>query len=168
MKKMILIAGLLVLLLGGGAGAYFFFLMPDPVASEEMDDEEKVKKIHKAEADKDTKEYIDAKPEKIFLELHQIVLPIIDDKGVKKAVTMKVTLEVNDYFKLAELAKIKPKLTSVFLRDAHSLLHHPHFMSRDEIPVAFFEQRLQKTLNATMDAPIIDNVVLKMVNQRPI
>ena len=150
----------LILLGGGGAGAYFYFSQSaEASAGEEAD-----KKHHeKAKSDKGHE-----KGHFEFVELDPLVLPIVDNNGVSQVVSMVVALEVADAEIAKEVEKMTPRLKDAFIQDMYGVLNRHAALKGGVIQVSAIKKRLNKISAEVLGEDKVHDVLLQVVQQRPI
>ena len=155
MKTIIMIIGALAVLAGGGAGAYFYF-QGEAEASAPAGD-------HKAAKKKDKKEAVHYE----YVELDPLILPIVDKTGVSQVVSMVVALEVNggDSAKVSSMA---PKLKDAYIQDLYGMLSEHAALKGGVIQVGYIKERLNSISQEVMHDGEINDVLLQVVQQRPI
>ncbi len=152
---MIAVAALLVLG-GGGAGAYFYFGQEAEASSGE-----ETKTAHKKEEHKDTSHFE-------FVELDPLILPIVDEDGLSQTVSMIVALEVFDSAAAGKVEHMSPKLKDAFIQDMYGVLNRHAALKGGVIQVGMIKKRLNKISNKVMGDDVINDVLLQVVQQRPI
>lgn len=99
MKRIIIIVGLVALLGGGGAAAYFLLFAAPPEAAEPAPE---------PPPEPDAPDYV---------KMDTLAAPLVDARGkVVRYVFLKVSLEIGDAEKLAQIEAGKPRLHDAFLR----------------------------------------------------
>lgn len=155
-----------VLFLGaGGAGGYFYF-QQSAEASFGPEDRQALADKKQRALDKRSAEEKAANLR--FVELNPIVLPIIDDSGVTQVVTLVVSLEV-DGDKNAKFAEnLSPRLKDAFIQDMYGVLNRKASMDGGMIKVDELKERLNRLSHKVLGENKINDVLLQVVNQRPI
>lgn len=157
--RMVIIGVLALLVLGGGgAGAYFFFMKPaEASAGPEAKAEEHAKKGEDHAA-----------PAVEFVELDPLLLPIIDEKGVTQTVSLVISLEVSDVAKAEEVKKLAPRLTDAYIQDMYGVLNRHVALKGGVIQVSTIKARLNKISKEVLGEDMVNDVLLQVVQQRPI
>lgn len=156
--KMVLIAGLAVLLLGGGAGGAYFFLGKPAEASLTAMDEA-------AQAEAKAAALAPVIPA-IFVELHPLILPILDDNGISQTVSLVVSVEVTDQAAADKIKNLQPRLHDAFIQDMYGALNRRAVMNGGVIEVAKIKERLNRVGVAVVGEGAIKDVLLQVVRQR--
>lgn len=148
----------IVLLGGGGAGAYFFLLSPAEAAVDEGAVDEHVAA---AEVHHDPSHFE-------FVQLDPLILPIVDENGVNQVVSMSVVLEVIDHGAAENVKRLTPRLKDAFIQDMYGVLNKHAALKGGVIQVNHIKQRLNKISHAVMGENQVNDVLLQVVQQRPI
>ena len=161
--RIVLIALAAIAVLGGGAaGAYFYFLNP----AEASISEEHAENL---EADKKTKKAKKEKKEAYeFVELDPLVLPIVDSNGVSQVVSLVIALEVGDDKAKKKIETMSPKLKSAFIQDLYGALNRHAALKGGVLQVSYLKKRLNKAGVKVLGDDVIQDVLLQVVQQRPI
>lgn len=158
---MIMIAVVALLVLGGGgAGAYFYFFTPAE-ASAPKDGEHK----KEAKADEDGEGH-GAGVE--FVELDPLILPIVDNDGVSQVVSLVVALEVSDAAAAERVKAMSPRLKDAYIQDMYGILNKHAAMKGGVLQVVDIKERLNKATTKIMGKDVVHDVLLQVVQQRPI
>jgi len=163
--RLAIIAVIALLVLGGGAaGVYFYFLQPaEASAGEEAEDG------HGDEhAKAKSKDGHGGHGGSQFVELDPLVLPIVDNNGVNQTVSMVVALEVADQAAAAEVEKMEPKLKDAYIQDMYGVLNEYAALKGGVIQVSKIKNRLNKITTDIMGDDVVQDVLLQVVQQRPI
>ena len=163
--KMILIGLVSLLVLGGGAaGVYFYFMQPAEASAGPVDEHaqaqaeaEHAEKLEQGTTD--TVEFVDLKP---------MILPIIGENGVSQTVTLVVTLEVAKGESAAEIEKMSPRLKDAYLQDMYGVLNRTASMEGGVLDVKKIKARLNEVTKQVMGEGKVNDVLLQVVQQRPI
>lgn len=165
MKFVMIILVALMLAGGGAAGGYFFF-KNSAVASagpvNELAHAEKMKEEARANQAKDEAKELE------FVKLEPLILPIIDDVGVTQVVTLVVVLEVNGA-EAADKAKMySPRLKDAFIQDMYGVLNRKASLEGGVIKVDQLKARLNRVTNKVLGENQVNQVLLQVVQQKPI
>lgn len=155
-----------ILFLGvGGAGGYFYFQQS---AEASLGPEDQQAMADKKQRALDARSAEEKAANLRFVELNPIVLPIIDDSGVTQVVTLVVSLEVDgdENAKLAE--NLSPRLKDAFIQDMYGVLNRKASMEGGMIKVDQLKERLNRLSHKVLGEDKINDVLLQVVNQRPI
>jgi len=160
--RMVIIAAIALLMLGGGgAGAYFYFSQPAEASAgaEAKASHEKNKEAKKGEHGAATAE---------FVELDPLILPIIDQSGVTQTVSLVIALEVENAEQAAEVKKLTPRLKDAYIQDMYGLLNKHAALKGGVVQVGAIKERLNKITTEVLGPEKVNQVLLQVVQQRPI
>ncbi len=158
MKKMMLALVALGLLGGGAAGAYMYFNKPVEAAQTEKGADH----ASKSEA----KEGELANPS--FVQLEALVLPVMDEDGVSQVISLVVALEVKDEATVLEVQKLTPRLKDAYIQDMYGVLSRNGAMEGGVLQVGAIKARLNKVSTKVLGENVVKDVLLQVVQQRPI
>lgn len=157
MKPVLLALVALILLGGGGAGAYFYFKQPAIAATGEHAEAAKAK-------DHGKKGGHDAVSS--FVQLDPLILPIINKDGVSQVISLVVVIETDEVGK-AEVEHLSPRLKDAFIQDMYGVLSSDTVMRDGVIQVAPVKERLHKVSTHVLGDGVAKDVLLQVVQQRP-
>lgn len=162
MRGIIIALVALIVVVGGAGGAYFYFMQPaEASVGEEHEDAKHAKK------DKDKKGK-DEKAHGEFVELEPLILPIVDDEGVSQVVSLVISIEVADEKGKYKVEKLQPKLKDAYIQDMYGVLNRHAALKGGVIQVAAIKKRLNKITAYILGDDIAQDVLLQVVQQRPI
>jgi flagellar FliL protein len=162
MKLALIALGALIILGGGAAGAYFYFAKPAEAAAGEISEADKAHDAAKKAAH-------DAGPSTVkFVQLDAMILPIIDDSGVTQTVSLVVAIEVADDVEEANVKLLAPRLKDAYIQDMYGMLNRKASMEGGVIQAAKLKDRLNKVTAKVLGQDQFNDVLLQVVNQRPI
>jgi len=106
-------------------------------------------------------------PEYEYIELKPLTLPIITDRGLTQQVSLMVSLEL-PYGKMEEVKLLTPRLADAYLRDLYGVLGVGGAMMKGGvIDVVAIKQRLSAVTHAIAGEGLVNDVLLQVVQQRP-
>ena len=156
MRMVLIILGALIVLGGGGAGAYFYFSKSaEASATDQVDHEEEAH----AEAKGHGFEYV---------ELDPLILPIVDDSGLSQTVSLVVALEVDGASKRSKVESMSPRLKDAYIQDLYGMLNKHAALKGGVIQVDLLKKRLMVVSERVAGEGTIEDVLLQVVQQRPI
>ncbi|MGB4106206.1 MAG: flagellar basal body-associated FliL family protein [Alphaproteobacteria bacterium] len=162
--RMVLIAVVALLVLGGGgAGAYFYFSKPAEASAGEAAKE--VAAAHKKDEKKKGGHGADTAE---FVELDPLILPIIDNSGVTQTVSLVIALEVEGKDKADEVRKLTPRLKDAYIQDMYGILNKHAALKGGVVQVSAIKGRLTKITTDVLGEDMVSDVLLQVVQQRPI
>ncbi len=155
-----------ILFLGlGGAGGYFYFEQSAEASFGDADQQAladyKQKQLDKRSAEEKAANLR-------FVQLEPIVLPIIDEVGVTQVVTLVVSLEVDGDENATFAQNLSPRLKDAFIQDMYGVLNRKASTDGGVIKVDQLKERLTRLSSKVLGAGKINDVLLQVVNQRPI
>lgn len=158
MKKMGLWMVVMTLTLCVGVGTYLFFGSNSAEASldpkAEIEHSNKLEKAKTKDAD--------------FVELDPLVLPIIDKYGVSQVVSLVVALEIGDKHNTEIVTKLSPKLKDAYIQDMYGTLNKKAALEGGVVQVGVIKNRLNKITDDVLGKNVVSDVLLQVVQQRPI
>ncbi len=159
--KIAIVAVVALLLLGGaGAGAYFYFKQPAEASyGASGEHAEGTKEKHKKGGH--------AAPS-VFVQLDPVILPIIDKSGVTQTVSLVIVIETADDASKAEILKLAPRLKDAFIQDMYGVLNQEVMVRGGVIQVTALKTRLHKISNRVLGEGTAKDVLLQVVQQRPL
>ena len=161
MKKLIMAVVALIMLCGGGGGAYMYFVSsPAEAAIDEVGKQAK-KDDHGKSGHGDDAHYE-------YVELDPLILPIIDEYGVNQVVSLVVSLEVKDSKAAEKVKKLTPRLKDAYIQDMYGVLNKHAALKGGVIQVTKLKARLNKVSQKIMGEDVVNDVLLQVVQQRPI
>lgn len=159
--KMAVIAVLGLLFLGGaGAGTYFFFMKPAQAAIGDTEE-------HKAAAEE--KKADQKGGGKIsYVEMAPLILPIIDKRGVVQTISLIVMVEAKDAAAAQKITDFAPRLTDAYIQDMYGALNKAETVQNGVVQVGPLKERLNAVTKKVMGEGVAQDVLLQVVQQRPI
>lgn len=158
--RMIVIALIALLVLGGGgAGAYFYFSQSaeaSPGAEVGENHEKQAKAEHKKS------EHVE------FVEMDPLILPIVDKEGVSQVVSLVIALEVADAEAAKSVEAMTPRLKDAIIQDMYGVLNRHAALKGGVIQVGYIKARLNKISGQVLGDDVVQDVLLQVVQQRPI
>ena len=149
MKKLIIaILGLLILG-GGGYGAYMYLNKP------KLD--EQVAEIPQTHNEKSSD---------IFVELEPVYVPIIDQQGLQKMVSLVVAIEVRNANEAERARSIRPKIINAILQDMYGVFSRENKRGSNYIKTSLIRKRLTKVSKKILGDKNVLGVKIQAVTQR--
>lgn len=103
-----------------------------------------------------------------FVKLDPLLLPIIDEDGVQQVVSMVVAIEVSGTSDADKVKAIKPRLTDAYIQDMYGILNKHAALKGGIIQVRMIKERLNQITDEVVGDDIDTEVLLQVVQQRPI
>lgn len=152
-----------VLLGGGAAGAYFYFDKPAEAAGGPVDETKKAEHDAKVE---EAKEGASVAAQE-FVPLDVLILPVIDETGVTQTITMVVSIEVPDKTTADEVKRLSPRLKDAYIQDMYGALNRKNSLHNGVLQVAHIKERLNRVTAKVLGPEKVNDVLLEVVQQRP-
>lgn len=165
MRIVLLIVGALIILGGAGAGAYFYF--GQQAQASVGADGEHAKAAEAAEEEEADDGHGGGKGGK-FVELDPLVLPIIDEGGVTQLVSIVIVIEVSKSNKAEEVKQYSPRLKDAYIQDMYGILNRHAAMKGGVVQIGMIKQRLNRVTKDVLGPDVVKDVLLQVVQQRPI
>ncbi len=105
---------------------------------------------------------------KEYVRLDPLLLPIIDEDGVQQVVSMVVAIEVDGVFNADKVKAMKPKLTDAYIQEMYGALNKHAAFKGGVIQVVMIKEKLNQITHKVMGDDISTEVLLQVVQQRPI
>lgn len=154
------IAGLFVLG-GGGAGAYYYFFVGTAQAAASHESGEIAEAAKISEEDE-----VSVKPE--YVKLDPLILPIVGPEGATQIVSLVVTIEVPDIAAAEALTGRVPRLKDAYIQDLYGTLSRQASTEGGVVEVSTIKARLNDITRRVMGEDFKGDVLLQVVQQRPI
>lgn len=103
-----------------------------------------------------------------YVELSPLILPIVDDSGVSQIVSLVVTLEASSASAATEIKFMAPKLTDAYIQDLYGMLNEHAALKGGVIQIGYIKKRLNKISQRVAGEKRVNDVLLQVVQQRPI
>jgi flagellar FliL protein len=154
-----------VLLVGAGAGGSYFFLKNPANASVPPATE-----AQQAEAEKNKEAAAASKEhmEHTYVQLDPLILPVVDQNGVDQVVSMVVVLEVKDDAAKGIVTKLQPRLKDAYIQQLYGVLNRHAAMQNGVLQVSMIKEKLTSITNKVLGDDVVADVLLDVVQQRPI
>ena len=155
----------LIVLGGAGVGSYIYFSSNKAEAAsgeiEKHHDAKKVAKKNKAKTEIDKTKFQ-------YVKLDPLILPIIDNNGVSQTVSMLISLEVVDDKVAGDVQAIAPRIKNAFIQDMYGVLNRHAALKGGVIQVDTIKERLNKISAKIIGEDKVHDIVLQVVQQRPV
>ena len=162
MRMIIMAVLLLAVLGGGGAGVYFYFFN---VAEASISEEDKEKATKEAKKEDHGGEH---GAEAMFVELDPLILPIVDNDGIQQVVSIVIALEVSGPTDADKVKSLKPRLKDAYIQDLYGVLNKHEALKGGVVQVGPIKERLNMATRKVMGDDVVHDVLLQVVQQRPI
>ena len=168
MRKILMLLVVLLVLGGGGGGAYWYFFIQNAEASVGEDGEGHEDGSHDEAKDDHGGDDGHGKGHYEYVELDPLILPIVDNSGVNQVVSLVIAIEVADQLKKDKVKAMSPKLKDAYIQDLYGMLNKHAALKGGIVQVAKIKERLNKVTNKVLGDDISNDVLLQVVQQRPI
>jgi flagellar FliL protein len=159
MKSVLFAVMAIVILAAAGGGAYFYFQKP-AIAAIGDDKAHQSAKKESADAKKSAKNE--------FVELSPLILPIIGSNGVTQTVSLVIVLEVSSSSKADMVRTLQPRLNDAFIQELYGVLNRHVSMNDGVLRVDLMKEKLYNISHKVMGEDVVEDVLLQVVQQRPI
>lgn len=156
MKPILLALVAIILLGGGGAGAYFYFMQPAEAATGASGEHAKAEKAKKHDQHTSS-----------FVQLDPLILPVVGKDGLTQIVSLVIVIETPDEAGKQRVTYMSPRLKDAFIQDMYGALNQEDVMRGGIIEVTALKNRLHKVSDRVMGEGVVNNVLLQVVQQRP-
>lgn len=165
MKAIILGVAALAVLGGGGFGAYTYFMAPKAEAAVPADEhaaaEEKPAEEDHAAAD----EHKEPLP---LVELSPMIVPVIDREGISQVVSLIIAIEAVDALAADKVKYYEPKLKNAYIREMYGILNRHAALKGGVLQISDLKKHLGSISESILGEHVVSNVVLQVVQQRPV
>lgn len=103
-----------------------------------------------------------------YVRMDPLLLPIIDDDGVQQVVSMVVAIEVGGVSDADKIKLIKPRLADAYIQNMYGILNKHAALKGGVIQVKMIKDKLNAVTNKIVGDDIDTEVLLQVVQQRPI
>ena len=102
-----------------------------------------------------------------FVEFNNLSLPILYDNGRSQNVSFRVVIEVPDSQRAKAVEAIKPRLTDAFIHDMYGAWNKDQAYRDGVVHVDLIKNRLNRSTRRILGDENVNDVVLEVVDQRP-
>lgn len=164
MRIAVLVVFAMLVLGGGGAAAYFYFKQPAEASIGETEEHTAAKEVQHGGGHGGAKESAGHE----FVELSPLVLPIVDSSGVTQTVSIVVVIEVEGSGNAGLVTSLEPRLKDAYIQDLYGVLNRHAALKGGVLQVQVIKDRLLQISNRVMGEGVVQDVLLQVVQQRPI
>lgn len=105
---------------------------------------------------------------KEYVKLDPLVLPVVDNDGVQQMISMVVSIEVDSVNNAEKVKRLRPKLADAYIQDMYGSLHKHSALQGGIVRVDIIKKRLNVVTDKVLGDDIESDVLLQVVQQRPI
>ncbi len=102
-----------------------------------------------------------------YVKIPPLYIPVIGEKGLSQNLSFSVVIEVADSEKANVAEAVKPLLTDAFIHDIYSVLDNSSGLRGGLVRVDVIKDRLNKSSRRILGDENVNEVLLEVVNQRP-
>lgn len=164
MKKVLIALAAILILGAGAAGVYFYFQHP---AEASVGDTEEHQAAKEADAHASAEGEQDGGGGD-FVELDPLILPIIDETGVAQVVSIVIVIEVSSASIGNDVKKYSPRLKDAYIQEMYGILNEHAALRGGVIQVSMLKDRLKTISRRVLGEDKVVDVLLQVVQQRPI
>ncbi|PCI56220.1 MAG: flagellar basal body-associated FliL family protein [Alphaproteobacteria bacterium] len=103
-----------------------------------------------------------------YVKLDPLILPIIDQDGVYQVLSLAVVIEVNGVNDADKIKAKAPRLKDAYIQDMYGILNENAALKGGVVQVRMIKKRLNQITKRIMGDDIETEVLLQVVQQRPI
>lgn len=103
-----------------------------------------------------------------YVKLDPLILPIIDQDGVYQVLSLAVVIEVGGVSDADKVKAKQPRLKDAYIQDMYGILNENAALKGGVIQVNMIKKRLNSITDRVMGDEIDTEVLLQVVQQRPI
>ena len=97
-----------------------------------------------------------------------LVLPIVDKNGVSQVISLVVSIEVKDEISAKEVERLSPRLKDAYIQDMYGVLTKQAAMEGGVVQVGYIKNRLNTVTLKVLGKDLVRDVLLQVVQQRPV
>jgi flagellar FliL protein len=151
---------LAIIILGGfAAGGYYYFHNPANASIDPANQEYAGDTNTKSNKSLDKHE---------FVELDPLILPVMDHQGISQIVSIVVVIEVGSDKKASKVQHLSPRLKDAFIQDMYGAFSHKELIVDGMLQVNLIKERLTSVSQSVLGEGYAEDVLLQVVQQRPI
>ncbi|PCJ02788.1 MAG: hypothetical protein COB14_00810 [Alphaproteobacteria bacterium] len=103
-----------------------------------------------------------------YVTLDPLILPIIDQDGVYQVLSLAVVIEVSGVSDADKIKAKAPRLKDAYIQDMYGILNENAALKGGVVQVNMIKKRLNYLTNKIMGDDVKTEVLLQVVQQRPI
>lgn len=105
---------------------------------------------------------------KEYVEMSPLMVPVIDSYGVNQVVSLVVSIEVDGVSDADKVKAMKPRLTDAYIQNMYGAMSESVALKDGMIQVGIIKERLNEITGDVLGDDIHAEVLLQVVQQRPI
>ncbi|PCJ99836.1 MAG: flagellar basal body-associated FliL family protein [Zetaproteobacteria bacterium] len=103
-----------------------------------------------------------------YVEMDPLILPIIDQDGVYQVLSLVVIIEVEGVFNADKIKARSPRLKDAYIQDMYGILNENAALKNGVVQVKMLKKRLNKITDEIMGDEMDTEVLIQVIQQRPI
>lgn len=104
-------------------------------------------------------------PTILFVKMAPLILPVIDNHGITKTVSLVVAVEVDSQEKADQVTKFSPRLTDAYLSDLYGVFSHKA-PEGGVIPITYVKKRLNAMSGKILGEEVVSDVLVQVLQSR--
>ncbi len=160
MRLLFMLLMAVMLVAGGACGAYFYFQQSAQASVGPVDEHQKEINAKRAAENERKKNHE-------FVELDTLILPIIDEHGVNQIVSFVVMIEVENAAAAKQVEAMTPRLKDAYIQDMYGILNKREALRGGVVQVGVIKDRLNQVTRQVLGENAVEEVLLQVVQQRP-
>ena len=105
---------------------------------------------------------------KEYVKMQPLMVPVIDSYGVSQVVSLVVSLEVDGVFEADKVKAMSPRLTDAYIQNMYGAMSESSGIKNGVIQVGYIKKRLSKITDEVLGDDLHAEVLIQLVQQRPI
>ncbi len=105
---------------------------------------------------------------KEYVKMQPLMVPVIDNYGVSQVVSLVVSLEVDGVFEADKVKALSPRLTDAYIQNMYGAMSDNQGIKNGIIQVGYIKKRLNKITSDVLGDEVHAEVLLQLIQQRPI
>lgn len=103
-----------------------------------------------------------------YVKMGPLLLPIIDEDGLQQVVNMVLSIEVDGVSNADKVKAMSPRLKDAYIQNMYGMLHEHAALKSGVIQIKMIKERLNEITATVVGDDIETDVLIQMVQQRPI
>ncbi len=103
-----------------------------------------------------------------YVKMGPLLLPIIDEDGLQQVVNMVLSIEVDGVSNADKVKAMSPRLKDAYIQNMYGMLHEHAALKSGVIQIKMIKARLNEITATVVGDDIETDVLIQMVQQRPI
>lgn len=103
-----------------------------------------------------------------FVEIDPLMLPIVGVDGVSQSVNIVIIVQVKNRWKANKVTDLEPRLKSAYIEEMYGTLSATDLMTNGVLQVGELRKRLLDITIEVLGDDVVQDILFKTVDQRPI